>query len=313
MSNSTDPSQQPFNPKTDTYYGYLVDAPSSIALIVLFSLTGAVHLAQSIYHRVWWLTPTMFLCALGEVLGWIARYWSSQNYLKLDPFLMQICCTILSPSFLAAGLFFILGIIINRVGPQYATLPPRVFSTIFICCDLASLIVQGAGGGIASTSFQAGGSPDPGGRIMLGGIVFQLVAITMFAVTAVEFFVRWGYNKPVPSKMAGEPTPSQRPPMSRDIKYMTFGMTLATIFLYIRSIYRTIELINGWTGPIIQNQDLFDWCDGAAIFAALVTLNIFNPGRLIYDRDRRAATEDDKAAGSPTTHSPDEKSPDEIA
>lgn len=34
----------------------------------------------------------------------------------------------------------------------------------------------------------------------------------------------------------------------------TCGMT--------RSIYRAIELLEGWSGPIIENQGLFDGLDG---------------------------------------------------
>jgi hypothetical protein len=39
-------------------------------------------------------------------------------------------------------------------------------------------------------------------------------------------------------------------------------LTLCTLGLG-RSIYRAIELLEGWSGPIIENQGLFDGLDGA--------------------------------------------------
>jgi hypothetical protein len=55
--------------------------------------------------------------------------------------------------------------------------PTDVFVTIdsriFLSCDLIALVVQAAGGAIASTAKTHEGSAN-GGKIMLGGIVFQL-------------------------------------------------------------------------------------------------------------------------------------------
>jgi hypothetical protein len=46
-------------------------------------------------------------------------------------------------------------------------------SRIFLACDIVALIVQAAGGAMASSAETSAGS-DQGGKIMLGGIVFQL-------------------------------------------------------------------------------------------------------------------------------------------
>ena len=75
---------------------------------------------------------------------------------------------------MAAGLFFILGAVISRVGPQFVWLRPKVFSILFIGCDIVSLVVQGVGGTNASITFQNGGDPTLGSRIMVGGIIFQI-------------------------------------------------------------------------------------------------------------------------------------------
>ena len=39
----------------------------------------------------------------------------------------------------------------------------------------------------------------------------------------------------------------------------------------VRSIYRAIELLEGWSGPIIENQGLFDGLDGALMVSRAVS------------------------------------------
>lgn len=48
----------------------------------------------------------------------------------------------------------------------------------------------------------------------------------------------------------------------------------------LRSIYRTIELADGWNGRIISTEWYFNTFDATPIFLAMVALNLFHPGRL---------------------------------
>lgn len=48
-----------------------------------------------------------------------------------------------------------------------------------------------------------------------------------------------------------------------------------------RTIYRTIELSDGWGGPIIRNETYFNVLDGGAICLAMFTLNFLHPGFLL--------------------------------
>jgi len=48
-----------------------------------------------------------------------------------------------------------------------------------------------------------------------------------------------------------------------------------------RSIYRTIELADGWNGRIITTEWYFNVFDATPIVLAMVAINIFHPGRLI--------------------------------
>jgi hypothetical protein len=94
---------------------------------------------------------------------------------------------------------------------------------------------------------------------------------------------------------------------------MLIGLSISTLFIYIRyvlryhllspslnlphltrnrTIYRTIELNDGWTGTIIKNERLFNVLDGMPIVVAMVTLNVFHPGWLLPSREAGAQKEE---------------------
>jgi hypothetical protein len=108
------------------------------------------------------------------------------------------------------------------------------------------------------------------------------VAITAYIGLATEFFTRLFSRKAIRSEVLehtrdaetgssttliggnGSLAPSQsekRAIIEREIdtrmKLMIFGLCLSTLVIYIRSIYRTVELSDGWSGRIIQTQVYF--------------------------------------------------------
>ncbi|KAG9021374.1 hypothetical protein FRB95_002308 [Tulasnella sp. JGI-2019a] len=192
--------------------------------IVLFSLFGLTHLGQAIYYRIWWLVPTVVLCAFAELLGWAGRYWSSQNYRALTPFLMQICCTIMAP-FMAAGMFFILGMITNRVGQEYSRLRPKVFSIISNSFDIFSLVIQAIGAALHEMNKYHGD---------------RIVAISLAVIVAVEFLVRYLWDKPLRARITPE-----RTLMGHNEKLLLSGLAIATMWLYIRCANFTLRKDRG--------------------------------------------------------------------
>ncbi|KAI0094861.1 RTA1-domain-containing protein [Irpex rosettiformis] len=259
-------------------YNYLPTEWICAIFLALFSLSGLIHLGEAINSRLWFMIPTAVLGNITEVIGWSGRLWSSKNVLLLDPFLMQITTTIIAPTPLVAANFVILGEIIARLGPQYSRLSPMWYTIVFCSCDIIALVIQAVGGAKASMAVQNGRDPGPGGNIMLAGIAFQLAAITIYVALATEFILRFLHNRPVRKVTAGM---SSRKYYNRGAKLMLFGLGMSSLFIFIRSVYRTIELANGWTGKIISTQVLFNVLDGAMITLATFTLNFLYPGFLL--------------------------------
>jgi len=238
----------------------------------------------------------MSVGCLGEVIGWSGRLWSSKSPDLLNPFLMQITTTIISPSFMSAANFTILGAIIRRFGQNYSWLTPRWYLIVFINLDLISLIVQAIGGAKASTEAENNENANPGGHIMLYGIVLQMIALTIYVILGADFVVRYYLNKPVRKAPPVDGTTEaekteERPVIDGRTKLMLAGLVLNSIFLFTRAVYRTIELNDGWGGPIITNQALFNWLDGTQITLATYVFNFIHPGYLL--RPKRPATSSD--------------------
>ncbi|KAG9126453.1 hypothetical protein FRC07_003347, partial [Ceratobasidium sp. 392] len=166
-----------------------------ILFIVLFSLTTVTHVFQATRLKVWYMLPTLALCGLIEIIGWSGRLWGHFNTISSSPFMMQICTTIMAPSFMTAAMFLILPRIISELGQEYSRMPPRLYLIIFLTADVTALLLQAIGGALASVADTLEGA-NRGGNIMLSGIVIQLAAVTLFDFLAIEFAVRFALDRP---------------------------------------------------------------------------------------------------------------------
>ncbi|CAL1716643.1 unnamed protein product [Somion occarium] len=234
---------------------------------------------------MWWLMPTVVLCGIGELIGWGGRLWSAISPLENNPFLIQIVCTIIAPTPFLAAIFITFARLTKRLGVQYSRLSPRLYSRIFLTCDIISLIVQAAGGGLAASANDDAGS-NLGANIMLGGIIFQLVSLIIFVTLASEYLLRYIHDRPFlrfAQKNASdtEVYKNGRSEWDTRIKVLVGGLTFICLCIFIRSIYRTIELADGWEGRVISTQIYFNALDGAMIWISMLAYNICHPGLLL--------------------------------
>jgi len=271
----------------DSPYNYVPTEYVCAIFVALYGLSTLIHIGQMFRYRLWWLLPTAVLAGTAEVIGWSGRLWSSKNPFLQTPFLIQISTTIIAPTPLVAANFLILGIIIRKLGSNYSRLSPRWYTIVFCSFDIVSLVVQAVGGAKASMANDHKGAQE-GANIMLGGIIFQMVCITAYAILAAEFFLRFHNDKPVrsPEKLEGPPAP-----MDKRMQIMIAALIFNTTCLFIRAVYRTIELSDGWNGRIISTQVYFNVLDGAMVTLAIYTLNFAHPGFLLANPPARAVSD----------------------
>lgn len=110
------------------------------------------------------------------------------EYLLIADDRYLICLTI-GPAFLAAAIYLCLARIVKVYGTHFSRIQPRMYSIIFVSCDLVSLILQAAGGAIASIADDKKTS-DLGVHIMVAGLAFQVFSLALFMVICADFALR---------------------------------------------------------------------------------------------------------------------------
>ncbi|BCR85595.1 RTA1 domain-containing protein [Aspergillus chevalieri] len=252
----------------NTSYGYVPSLAAGIVFLVLFGLSMIAHTVQCVWKKTWW-TMVFTVGCMTEVIGWAGRTWSNQCPYNSDAFLMQISTLIIAPTFFTAGIYVLLGSFIKLLGRESSVLSPSLYLWIFCTCDVISLVVQAIGGGMASAEAdKINGNTDPGTYTMVAGIVFQLASITVFVICAADF-VRRTIRKRLLQRVNGSIVP------------LFAAMIFSVLCVYVRSIYRTIELAQGWDGYLITTQRYFIALDGAMMVAAVAVFNVFHPGWLL--------------------------------
>lgn len=178
---------------------------------------------------------------------------------------MQITTLIIAPTFFAAGLYVLLGTLITQLGRETSALSPAMYAIVFCTCDVISLVVQAVGGALASNeSGKIDGNTKPGTNIMVAGIAFQLATMTLFAGLVLDFLRR-----------------VRRRVLPRAVKLVLLALAVSFVMIYIRSIYRTVELAQGWTGYLIEREGFFIGLDAALMFVAVGVFLIFDPASLL--------------------------------
>ncbi len=104
----------------------------------------------------------------------------------------------------------------------------------------------------------------PGTNVMITGVIFQLASMTIFAGIAIDF--------------ARRSTRISTPP---GFSTVMAAMFISLIAIYARSIFRTIELAEGWSGYLILHERYFIALDGSLMALAVGVFLLFDPARII--------------------------------
>ncbi|KAJ7064367.1 RTA1-like protein, partial [Mycena amicta] len=266
----------PDSTSQDSEYGYTPSRVVALVFLVLFAISTATHCIQAIHYRMWWLLPTACLCGIGELIGWSGRLWSSFSPDLHKAFLMQVVSLVIAPTPLIAVNFVLLSWTIVLFGPRYARLSPRAYMPLFLCADIIALLVQAAGGSIASEATTFART-----QLVCLVISFFVPALSVYCVLFIEFTLRYFLDRPT---RPAHPKTKESRPIARHGKntmQVFFALGFSTVVLLVRSIYRTVQLAGGWKGRIMRTQVYFDVMDGAMVLLAIATFNFAHPGRLL--------------------------------
>ncbi|KJA17990.1 hypothetical protein HYPSUDRAFT_45711 [Hypholoma sublateritium FD-334 SS-4] len=269
----------------ESRYGYTPSRVATIVFVVLFGISSILHLGQAVKYRTWFMLITAFLSGVMETVGWAARFYSSFHPTNTMAYTIQTSVLVLAPTPLLAANFVIFGRLIRQLGERYSRIKPRFYTILFTSCDVFSILIQGSGGGLAASAKTVNGAR-LGGNIVLAGITIQAIIIVGFSLCAIEYFVRYRTATRTqsdfrlvatdePSNASQELLPGRFTP---ELQRLTWALIGSTTFLFIRSVYRIVELSGGWDGRIMRMEILFNILDGAMIVLAIYCTIIVHPG-----------------------------------
>ncbi|KAI5287065.1 hypothetical protein KEM54_006271 [Ascosphaera aggregata] len=184
-------------PVSDEIYGYQPALGANGTFLALFAFSGVLQAAEGLYFRkitgLWLYSVPIILGCITEILGYVGRVIQWYDSFNINGFYIQICCLTIGPAFLTAGIYFCLADIIKTFDPECESsrLPrPQMYAWIFIPCDIISLVLQGAGGGIAATAIDSGSNPNPGTNVMIAGLAWQVFTLLIFIMLITDFGIR---------------------------------------------------------------------------------------------------------------------------
>ncbi|ODQ67689.1 putative RTM1-like protein [Nadsonia fulvescens var. elongata DSM 6958] len=246
-------------------------SPNNVAAGIftgLFALTSVAHMYLIIKTRAWFM-GAFLLGSLLETCGYIFRIVSHTYPYSLGPFLTQTLLILLAPPLISASLYMVVGRLARATNSEsYLLLPRKYISAVFIIFDVFSFFLQAAGGGMMSLESQS--SKRRGKSLVIAGLFIQLAAFGIFTLTTILFDIR--------RRKSGFKLLAQ----SKTLKWLLITMYAVSALIIVRSIVRTVEYIQGYSGYIIKHEVFIYVFDALLMFIAILLFVVVHPGMWLH-------------------------------
>jgi len=103
--------------------------------------------------------------------------------------LRSLVCLTIGPAFLSGSIYLCLARLVVVYGENLSRFKPRTYTITFMFSDFISLLLQAAGGAIASSA-NSQSSTNTGVNIMIAGLSFQVTSLLLFMGLCAEFGFR---------------------------------------------------------------------------------------------------------------------------
>jgi hypothetical protein len=108
-----------------------------------------------------------------------------------------------------------------------------------------------------------------GTHIMIAGLSFQVASLLLFIGLCMDFAFAVRRSRSTSANS-----------ISQTWKFKCFlcALAIATIGIFVRSVFRVAELSNGFHGPLDNQEATYMVLEGVMILAASAALTLFHPG-----------------------------------
>ncbi|KAF2093267.1 putative RTA1 domain protein [Rhizodiscina lignyota] len=253
---------------------YIPTLAGNTVYVAIFGLILIAQIGLGAWYRTWGFLAGMVFGLILETVGYAGRILMHNNPFDFNNFLIYLICLTIGPAFLSASIYLCLSRIIIVYSPRLSRLQPRTLSLMFMCFDLVALILQAAGGAIAASADDDQNESDTGRNIMIAGLVWQVASLAVFMLLWADYL--WRLRKSG-ERVKNEKLRHLRVGFRR-FKYFQYALWTATILIFIRSVYRVVELQGGFDGAVANDEVVFMIFEGPMIILATFVLTVLHPG-----------------------------------
>ncbi|CUM53142.1 uncharacterized protein AC631_05547 [Debaryomyces fabryi] len=265
-------------------YNYTPSKAAAGIFIVLFGLATIFQIYQIVRtmvsknfsrkekHVLWIMLPFV-LGGIFEYVGYIGRLLSSHDTTVLGPFIIQSTLLLVAPALFAATLYMSLGRLIERMEcERYSIISLKYLTKIFVLGDVLSFLMQAGGAGIMVQSQLS--SSKTGQNVIIGGLIVQIIFFGMFIVVELIFHYRV-LKHPNECAMITRNIPSK----FKNWNCVLITLLVCSILIFIRSIFRVIEYVQGNDGYIMSHEAFLYCFDATLMFLNMIVFIFQNIGR----------------------------------
>jgi hypothetical protein len=274
--------------------------------LAIFVLGLLIAGGLSVKYKTWGYLAAIIGGAGLEIIGYIGRIMLWQDDFNNNNFIIYLVGLTIGPAFFSAAIYLCLARIIAIYGPGLSILTPRLIAIFFVGSDFLSLVLQAAGGAIASTA-NTHATSQVGINLMIAGLSTQVVSMTAFVLVCMQ--LAWAVRKH-PERVSTEYEEMRRSRRFRlflwceyhhcssftyayslpilissyyvlvtDIIFTAIG--ICTIAILIRCSFRVAELSKGFNGSIANNEVEFMVLDGMLMSIVIILLTVAHPGIIL--------------------------------
>ncbi|KAK8171208.1 RTA1 like protein-domain-containing protein [Phyllosticta citrichinensis] len=269
---------------------YRYDPSTALAAVFIFLFSNG-SLAHGLFlwrHRTWYFIP-FIIGGIFELIGYVGRFISSRQSPNWAtwPYVMQSLMILLAPIFFAASISMVLGRIIRLVDANsYSPIRVNWLTKTFVAGDIISFFVQAAGGGMISKAKDED-QAKWGERIIIAGLVIQLIFFGLFVVAAWVF--HW--------RIIRAPTQKAEAVWGLLRQYMLV-LYAASFLIIARNAFRVIEYVQGSDGELMSKEMWIYIFDATLVFLVMLLFVIWHPSRIINRSAVASSNDVESASGS---------------
>ncbi|KAI0974165.1 hypothetical protein F4678DRAFT_400953 [Xylaria arbuscula] len=245
--------------------------PGNAVLLAFFVVLIPIALVLGAKYRSLGFAAAIAMGLSLEVVGYVGRLLLHSHPNNRANFTIFLIGTTVGPTWICGAIFWVVPRIVRVYGEGYRSWRSIWYLLLLAVLTTASLGLELAGS-IISVTQDVPAATETGVRVLVAGLAVQLAALAIFFLHGVFFAITLRQHDLDP-KFSSIYT-------STSFKLFLAAFTSSATLVTLRTAYRTVQIAEGFRGPIARDEALFLILDGAVMVIAIIILLACLPVRV---------------------------------